>query len=90
MVLKRNKNMNTAAELLADKISSGFSMEGTDWIPEGATEPAVIEEVAEAEIAPDETLKEQLFSMFRHNKLALVSAIIILLYICLLYTSRCV
>lgn len=83
MVLKRNKNMNTAAELLADKISSGFSMEGTDWIPEGATEPAAIEEVAEAEIAPDETLKEQLFSMFRHNKLALVSAIIILLYILL-------
>ncbi len=73
--------MNRTADILADKIVSGFSMEGTDWIPEGATEPAVVEETAEAELAPDETLKEQIFSMFRHNKLALVSAIIILLFI---------
>lgn len=75
------KKMNDAADILAEKIASGFSMEGTDWIPEGATEPAVVEEAAEAEIAPDETLKEQIRSMFRHNKLALVSAIIILLFV---------
>lgn len=77
----RLHKMDRTADILADKIVSGFSMEGTDWIPEGATEPAVVEEEAEAELAPDETLKEQIFSMFRHNKLALVSAIIILLFV---------
>lgn len=77
----KRKNMNHAADILADKIVSGFSMEGTDWIPEGATEPAQIEETAEAEIAPNETLKEQIFSIFRHNKVALVSAIIIALFV---------
>ena len=44
----KRKNMNHAADILADKIADGFSMEGTDWIPEGATEPAQIEEKAEA------------------------------------------
>lgn len=77
----RYKQMNQAADLLADRISQGFSMKGTDWIPEGATEAAHIEETAEAEIAPDETLKEQIASIFRHNKVALVSAIIIALFI---------
>ncbi|MDD6816285.1 MAG: ABC transporter permease [Firmicutes bacterium] len=77
----KRKNMNQAADILADRIASGFSMEGTDWIPEGATEPAQIEEKAEAEIAPNETLKEQILSIFRHNKVALVSAIIIALFV---------
>jgi peptide/nickel transport system permease protein len=77
------RKIDQAADVLADKIVSGFAMEGSDWIPEGATEPVSIEEEAEAELAPDETLKEQIFSMFRHNKLALVSAIIILLFILL-------
>lgn len=75
------KKMNQAADILADKIASGFSMEGTDWIPEGATEPAVIEESAEAEVAPSDTIMDKLRSMFRHNKLALVSAILILLFV---------
>lgn len=77
----KRKDMNKAADILADKIVSGFSMEGTDWIPEGATEPIHVEETAEAEIAPDESLKEQVFSIFRHNKVALVSAIIIVLFV---------
>ncbi len=77
----RRKKMIQATDVLADKIANGFSMEGTDWIPEDATAPAHIEETAEAEIAPDESLKEQIFSMFRHNKVALVSAIIIALFV---------
>ena len=85
----KRKNMNHAADILADKIADGFSMEGTDWIPEGATEPAQIEEKAEAEIAPNETLKEQIFSIFRHNKVALVSAIIITLFVIVTCSSFC-
>ena len=78
------RKTDKAAELLATRISEGFGKmppAGTDWIPEDATEPVVVEEKAEAEIAPDETLKEQIFSMFRNNKLALVSAIIIVIFI---------
>lgn len=77
----RMKKMNEAADILAEKISAGFSMEGTDWIPEGATEPAQLEDKAEAEVAPEETIKEQIISIFRHNKVALVSAIIVGLFV---------
>ena len=74
------KKMNRAADVAAQRIAEGFPMEGSDWIPKDATDPVVIEESAEAEIAPDESLKEKIFSIFRHNKLALVSAIIIILF----------
>lgn len=76
-----SKKLNRAADLAAEKIAGGFSMEGTDWIPEGATQPAEVEAEAESEIAPDETIGEQIKSMFKHNKLALVSAILIVLFI---------
>ena len=74
------KKMNRAADVAAQRIAEGFPMEGSDWIPKDATDPVVIEESAEAEIAPDESLKEKIFSIFRHNKLALVSAIIIIVF----------
>lgn len=81
--MKTNK-MNRAADLLSDRIIEGFGKmppEGSDWIPEGATESVAIEAEAESEIAPEETLKEQIFSMFKKNKVALVSAIIITIFI---------
>lgn len=83
MALKKisRSKMNQAVDILADRIANGFNMEGTDWIPEDATEPAVVEETAEAEIAPNETIIEQIRGMFRHNKLALVSAIIIVIFV---------
>lgn len=76
-----SKKLNRAADLAAEKIVSGFSMEGTDWIPEDATKPVEVESEAESEIAPDETIREQIISMFKNNKLALVSAIVIILFI---------
>lgn len=81
--MKTNK-MNRAADLLSDRIIEGFGKmppEGTAWIPEGATEPVAMEAEAESEIAPEETLKEQIISMFKKNKVALVSAIIISIFI---------
>ena len=83
-----NRNNKKKAEMidnLADRIASSFSPtqdrpEGTDWIPEHATEPVRIEEEAEALVAPSETIKDQLISMFKNNKVALVSAIIIVLF----------
>ena len=54
---------------------------GTDWIPEDATEPVHIEETAEAELALNQTFWQKFTSMFRHNKLALVSLIVIILFL---------
>lgn len=55
--------------------------EGTSWIPENATSPVHLEESAEAEIAPNQSVWEKFKGMFKHNKLALVSMIIIILFI---------
>lgn len=52
-----------------------------DAVPENALEPVFIEESAEAEIAPNQTIWEQFVSIFKHNKLALVSMIIIIIFI---------
>lgn len=55
--------------------------EGTAWIPADGLEPIYVEESAEAEIAPNQTLWEQFWSIFKHNKVALISLIVIILYI---------
>ncbi|MBQ4409538.1 MAG: hypothetical protein II831_02320, partial [Firmicutes bacterium] len=55
--------------------------EGIDWIPEGALTPIHVEESAEAEIAPYQNTWEKFWSIFKHNKVALVSLIVIILYI---------
>ena len=55
--------------------------EGTDWIPEGGLTPVHVEESAEAEIAPYQNTWEKFWSIFKHNKVALVSLIVIILYI---------
>lgn len=55
--------------------------QGTDWIPEGGLEPIRIEESAEAEIAPNKTTWQKICDIFRHNKLALVSLIVIVLFV---------
>ena len=54
--------------------------EGTDWIPEGGLTPVHVEESAEAEIAPYQNTWEKFWSIFKHNKVALVSLIVIILY----------
>lgn len=54
---------------------------GTDWIEPGSLEPIRLEESAEAEMAPDRTIIQKLRSMFRRNKLALASLIVIILFI---------
>ena len=51
------------------------------WLPENPTEPIRIEERAEAELAENESVYQKIVDMFKKNKVALVSAIIILLYI---------
>ena len=55
--------------------------EGTDWIPEDALESVRIEESAEAEVAPNKTAWEKFVGIFKHNKLALISFIVIILFI---------
>lgn len=50
-------------------------------IPADATKPVSIEEEAEAEIAESDTLTDKIRTMFRINKLALASAIVIALFI---------
>lgn len=50
-------------------------------IPKDAAEPISIEESAEAEIAESDTLTDKIVNMFRTNKLALVSAIVIVLFL---------
>lgn len=85
-MLFNNKKRNEAVDILADRIVAGFSPaqdrpKGTDWIPKRATEPMRIEEASEALIAPSETIKDQLASMFKNNKVALVSAIVIVVFI---------
>lgn len=54
---------------------------GIEWIPAGGLESIYIEESAEAEIAPNKTTWQKITSLFKHNKLALVSLIIIILFI---------
>ena len=58
-----------------------FNSADTFWIPADATDPIRIEESAEAEIAENDSLGEKIISMFKKNKVALASAIIIVLYI---------
>lgn len=87
----KKKKMDLAADALAKSIVEGMEASaaaatmGEKWIPEGATEPVHIEESAEAEVAPTLTRWEQFWSIFKHNKLALVSLIIILLMFILCY-----
>lgn len=50
-------------------------------IPPDAAAPVQIEENAEAETIESDNIKDKLHIMFAHNKVALVSAIIILLYL---------
>ncbi len=78
-----NKKLNQAADALADRFVSNMAadLQGTDWIPEGALEPVQVEESAEAEIKPNQTLWEQFWSIFKHNKLALISLIIIIAFV---------
>ena len=78
-----NRKLDQAADVLSEKFVSNMAadLKGTDWIPEGALEPVRVEESAEAEIAPNQTLGEQFWSIFKHNKLALISLILIIMFI---------
>ena len=79
----KKRNIDKAADILSQKFVSNMAadLEGTDWIPEGALEPVRVEESAEAEIAPNQTLKEQFWSIFKNNKLALFSLIVIIAFV---------
>lgn len=77
----RKKKLMTAAET-TNKVPKDRSV---PWIPKDATLPVHIEERAEAEISPNQTLWEQFWSIFRHNKLALVSLILIIVIIIACY-----
>lgn len=61
--------------------AAGVGAVDTSWIPEDATEPIRMEETAEAEIAESDSLMDKLINMFKSNKLALISAIIIVVFI---------
>lgn len=68
-------------EINIDILKKGMSP-AADWeIPADATDPADIMESSEAEIAESDTLIDKIKNMFRTNKLALVSAIIIVLFV---------
>ena len=55
--------------------------DGSDWIIDGATTPIMLDESAEAEMAPDFTTWQKFCNIFKHNKLALISLIVILIII---------
>ena len=80
------KKYDRISEIMADKIVEGFSgsnISNEIDIPVDATDPIEVEESEDAELAEDETLKSQIYNMFRRNKLALLSAIIIIIFVCL-------
>ena len=73
------KKFNPEAAVTTNEVPKDVPLE--QWLPEDATEPIFVEEKAEAEIAPNQTLWEQFWSIFKHNKLALVSLIIIIAFV---------
>ena len=52
-----------------------------EWIPADATEPVHVDETAEAEIAESDTIWDNIINMLKTNKVALVSTIIIVVFV---------
>lgn len=79
MVEKRKGDLEMAA------VGGSWDMEAAkedQWIiPKDASMPVLVEEEAEAEIAESDTLADKIRTMFRINKLALASAIIIAVFV---------